>query len=365
VTETEAAARVRTPRRRFARALSWVALLTSVAVLASAGVGYAVLRHFDDNIRRLPDVVDAKPRGTSPGTKAQNILMVGSDSREGLTGEEAFQGKGSGFITGQRSDTIILAHLFGSSRKAQLVSLPRDTYVQIPAYTDPKTKRRRGARADRLNAAFALGGPALLVATVQKLTGVRIDHYVQVDFRGFKALVDTVDGVEVCLLRPQRDFRSGIDLQAGRQTVRGSQALAFVRQRAGLARGDIDRIGRQQLMMGALVRKVLSTGTLLNPGKLTGVLGVATRSLQVDSGLSFNGLRDLALRLRKLEPGSVIFTTAPVADLNADRGGKSVVLLKTRESKILFDRLRRDIPPPPRTGAPPPDQRTAAQDACV
>ena len=356
--------RLRSRRERVLRVLSWISLVSAVVILATAGIGYGALRHYDDNIQRLPGVVDAQPARPAAVPRGRNILIVGSDSREGLTGEEAFQGKGKDFITGQRSDTIVLAHVFDSTRKAQLVSLPRDTYVDIPAYTDAKTRRRQPARADRLNAAFALGGPALLVATVQKLTGVRVDHYVQVDFRGFKALVDTVGGVEVCLLRPQRDFRSGIDLPAGRQTVEGAQALAFVRQRAGLARGDIDRIGRQQLMMGALVREVLSAGTLLNPGKLTGVLRVATQSLQVDEGLTFNRLRDLALELRRLEPGAVIFTTAPVADVSANRGGKSVVLLQPRESAILFDRLRRDIPPPLR-GPRPRDERSAAQDACV
>jgi LCP family protein required for cell wall assembly len=354
--------------RRVARLLSWIAVATSALLVASVGAGYALYDHYDGNITRLPGIIDAaEDPDAGGGDGPLNLLVVGSDSREGLTGEEAFQGTGDEFITGSRSDVVILVHVFADGRTAQLVSIPRDTYVEIPAHKDPKTGAAVPAREDRLNNAFARGGPELLVATVQQLTGVRLQHYVQVDFRGFKALVDQVGGVEVCLTEPQKDFRSGIDLPAGRQTVEGAQALAFVRQRSGLTRGDIDRIRRQQLMLGALVRKVLSAGTLLNPVKLNGVLNVATSSLQVDDTLSTDRLRDLALRLRRLEPSSFVFTTAPVADLNARRRGASVVLLDPAESGRLFDRLRRDIPPPPPPpGAPkPPDQRTAAEAECA
>ena len=356
----------RWPRVR--RLLARLSIAAVALAVAAAGAGYALLDYHDGNIARLPGVIERGGGSEDAGDPERplNILVVGSDSREGLVGEEAFQGKGSEFITGQRSDVVILVHLFASDRRTQFVSIPRDTYVDIPAYTDPQTGETSPARQDRLNRAFSDGGPALLVSTVQQLTGVRIQHYVQVDFRGFKTLVDQVGGVEVCLSTPQKDFRSGIDLPAGRQKVGGDQALAFVRQRSGLARGDIDRIRRQQLLLGALVRKVLSAGTLLNPVRLNGVLQAATTSLQVDDTLSTARLRDLALRLRGQDPGSFVFTTAPVADLNARRGGASVVLLDPAESGRLWDRLRRDIPPPPPPpGAPPPDQRTAAEDPCA
>lgn len=354
-------------RRRVLRLLSWLSVVSSLLLFTATGAGYALLDYYDGNIARLPGIIDAGAgeQARDPD-KPLNILVVGSDSREGLVGEEAFQGKGSEFITGQRSDVVILVHVFASGRATQFVSIPRDTYVEIPAFKDPTTGRTTPARQDRLNSAFARGGPPLLVSTVQQLTGVRLQHYVQVDFRGFKALVDQVGGVEICLSEPQKDFRSGIDLEAGRQTVRGDQALAFVRQRSGLARGDIDRIRRQQLLLGALVRKVLSAGTLLNPVRFNGVLKTATTSLQVDETLSTGALRDLALRLRGLDPAGFVFTTAPVADLDARRRGASVVLLDPAESGRLWDRLRRDIPPPPRPpGAPPVDQRTAAEDPCA
>ena len=372
--------------RRVARLLSWAAVVLLASVTVLAVVGYLLLDHYDAKVARLPGVVDTGPGGevdtgpgagtaTGPGgedvSSAQplNVLVVGSDSREGLTGEEAFQGTGSEFITGQRSDVVILAHLYAGRQAAQLVSLPRDAYVQIPAHADAATGENVPARPDRLNSAFADGGPPLLVETVQQLTGLRVDHYVQVDFRGFKTLVDALGGVEVCLTEPQRDFRSGIDLPAGRQTVQGEQALAFVRQRTGLPRGDIDRIRRQQLLLGALVREVLSAGTLLNPVRLNGVLQAGTASLQVDETLTTSRLRRLALGLRGLDAADVVFTTAPVADLNAERGGASVVLLDEQRSAELFARLRADIPPPPPAAppseAPVDDERTAADAPCA
>lgn len=350
-------------RRRFGRAASYVAIAISSLLVLTAGAAFVVLDQYDRNVVRLPGVVNAAqaPKQDEP----LNLLLVGSDSREGLTGREAFQGKGRDFITGQRSDVVILAHVFRGGRQAQLVSIPRDTYVEIPAHRDPKTGRTRPAQRDRLNSAFQQGGPALLVDTVENLTGVAIQHYMQVDFRGFKTLVDRLGGVQVCLRKPQKDIRSGIDLPAGRQTVRGDQALAFVRQRQGLPRGDVDRIQRQQLLLGALVRKVLSPKTLLNPVRLNTVLQVATSSLKVDETLTQSRLRELVLSLRQLEPGAVVFTTAPIADLNARRSGASVVLLDETKSAQLFDRLRRDVPPPPRAAAAPPDQRTAAEDPCA
>lgn len=273
------------------------------------------------------------------------FLLVGSDSRQGLAPGEGPQGKGSTFVSGQRADTIIIAHLFGGSDQAQMVSIPRDSWVTIPPFTDPATGQKVPERQGKINSAFTAGGPALLVATVEGLTGLRIDHFVQIDFNGFTAMVDRLGGVEVCLSEAAKDKDSGIDLPAGRQVVQGEQALAFVRQRKGLPRGDIDRIARQQQFMGAVIRRTLSAGTLLNPLKLNGFLEAATESLQVDEGLSVEGLRDLALRMRGASAGNVAFTTIPVADTAARRGGESVVLVDEVAAEAMFDRIRRDVAP--------------------
>ena len=336
------------PRRRAARVLSWIAVITSIAVLAVAGTGYVLINKYDGNITRLSDVF-GNGRQAPPASKnnAQTYLIVGSDSRGDLKAGEGVQGRGATFVTGQRSDTVILAHLYGGrSNKVQLVSFPRDSVVQIPAWTDPKTKRTTPASRDRINKAFNVGGPALLVQTVEQLTKVRIDHYLQIDFNGFQAMVDKLGGVDVCLSRPAKDRFSGIDLAAGKHHIGGAVALAFVRQRKGLPAGDIDRIKRQQQFLGAMIRKVLSAGVLANPLKLNGFLEVATSSLQADEGLQFKQLRDLALRMKSVGAGNVIFATVPLSDGNAyDRRLGSVVLIDEAKADALFAGIRADVPP--------------------
>lgn len=333
-------------RGRGARVLSWIAVVTSFAVLAVAVGGYLMVNHYNRQIDRIDDVFAFEDRPeASPSRDARNILLVGSDSRGELEEGEGTQGSGESFVTGQRSDTVILAHLYGDSDKVQLISFPRDAWVTIPAHEDPETGELVKEQEGKLNAAFFQGGPPLLIQTLEELTDLRIDNYVQIDFDGFRSLVDTLGGVEVCLSEPAQDELSGIDLPAGRQTLEGEQALAFVRQRQGLAHGDLDRIGRQQQFLGAIVRKTLSAGTLLNPFRLNDVIGAATESLQVDESLSIDDLRDLAMRFRGVDAGDVVFTTVPVADIAAWRDRQSVVLLDEAEMDVLFDRLRRDVPP--------------------
>ncbi|MGI8536447.1 MAG: LCP family protein [Mycobacteriales bacterium] len=334
------------PRRRAARVLSWIAVVTSVAVLATAGGGYALLNYYDGNINRI-DVfgLGDGDRPAAAPRDAKNILIVGSDSRGDLKAGEGTQGKGKDFVTGQRSDTVILAHLYGNSDTAQLVSFPRDSWVTIPAHVSEQSGQRVAAREEKLNVAIFEGGPALLIRTIEKLTDLRVDNYLQVDFDGFQAMVNTLGGVEVCLSKPAKEKDSGIDLEAGRQVIQGDQALAFVRQRKGLPRGDLDRIARQQQFIGAIVRETLSAGTLLNPFKLNSVIKVATESLQVDESLSIGDLRDLALRFKGFDAGGVIFSTVPVADIGGRRQGQDVVLLDKVKMAQFFDTLRRDVPP--------------------
>ena len=332
-------------RGRASRVLSVLAVLTSFAVLAVAVGGYLLVNKYDRQIDRIPDVFAIEDRPAETPRDARNILIVGSDTRGDLSAGEGTQGRGAEFVSGQRSDTVILAHLYGDSDKAQLVSFPRDSWVTIPAYTDPSTGQVVEAHEGKLNSAFERGGPPLLIRTIESLSSLRIDNYVQIDFDGFQSMVDTLGGVEVCLSRPAKDRWSGIDLEAGRQTIQGEQALAFVRQRKGLPNGDLDRIGRQQQFIAAIVRKTLSAGTLLNPFRLNGVLNVATDALQVDDGTSVDDLRDLATRFRTFSAGGVIFSTVPVADASGFRERQSVVLLDETKMAAMFDRLREDEAP--------------------
>ena len=350
-------------RRRVARVLSWVAVVTSVAVFGSAIGGYVLVNRYDANINRIDVFGSDRQRPQDAPRDAQNILIVGSDSRGDLAAGQGTQGRGKTFVTGQRSDTVILAHLFGNADKAQLVSFPRDSWVTIPAFTDPTTGKTVAEHDGKLNSAFFEGGPSLLVDTIESLTGVFVDHYMQIDFDGFQTIVNRLDGVEVCLSKPAKEKDSGIDLQAGRQTIKGDQALAFVRQRKGLPNGDVDRIRRQQQFIGAIVRKVLSAGTLANPLKLNGVITAATESLDVDKALTINDLQDLALRFRSFDAGGVIFTTVPIADINGVRQRQSVVLLDEPGLAALSEQLRRDQAPD--TPKPAPTAGGASQALTV
>ena len=340
--------------------MSWLAVLTSVSILATAGAGYALLRHYEGNFTTVQGVFGGGgDRPPEVSKDSQTILIVGSDTRGDLAAGEGVQGEGDEFVTGERSDVIILAHLYGGTDKMQLVSFPRDTWVTIPAHTDRETGELREAREAKINNALNDGGPALVVRTIENLTGVRIDNYVQIDFDGFKQMVDELGGVTVCLSKPAKDRYSGIDLPAGRHEVDGDVALAFVRQRQGqgISGGDIGRIERQQQFIGAMVRKVLSAGTLLNPLKLNGFLTAATESITVDDETSANDLKDIALRARSFEAGGVVFTTVPIADADARRDRQSVVLIDEPAAEELFSAIRRDVPP----GTPADEQPPAEQ----
>lgn len=334
---------------RVRRVLSTIALTLSAALFAASGVGYLLYDHFDGNINRIPiGTVPGGPRPSEAPRGALNILLVGSDTRD-FAGGEAFQGEGEKRVTNARSDTMMLAHLYGDTDKAQVISLPRDSRVVIPAHTDREGEPVEETK-DKLNAAMELGGPALLIATVEKLTGVKIDHFVSVDFKGFQDMVEELDGVEVCLTEDVKEKDSGIDLKAGRQVVRGPQALAFVRQRQLLAGGDLGRIKRQQQFIGSMAREILDAKTLLNPVRLNGVLGVATRSLTIGDDLDRGKLRELALRLRTFDSDDVLFTTLPVADPNLrarNPDGLFSLYVQIDEEKAaqLFRAIRLDQPP--------------------
>jgi LCP family protein required for cell wall assembly len=328
-----------------ARILSWVALTTAVTVLVAAGALYLGFNHYLGRISQIDLAIGDKGRPEKVAGKAENFLIVGSDSREGANAEGGTQGKGVNFVTGQRSDTVILAHLFGKSENVELLSFPRDSWVEIPEFTNPVTKKTRPAHFGKLNGAFSEGGPALLIRTIENLTKIRIDHFVQIDFTGFKTMVNKLGGVDVCLTKPAKDSFSGINLEAGNHHISGDVALAFVRQRKGLPNGDIDRIARQQQFIGSLVHKVLSAGTLLNPLKLNGFLNAATASLTVDKNLTGDDIKDLALRMRRFNSGGVLFTTAPVADIGGRRNGQSVVLLDEEKGEAVYSALRNDNAP--------------------
>ncbi|WP_455567937.1 LCP family protein [Streptomyces cellulosae] len=330
---------IRRRRRRWVRTAE---LAVIVVVLAAGGAGWAAYEKLDGNI--TPDRAaatelrrHARERPAARVQGAQNILVIGSDSRSG--GDNRRYGRDSGT---ERSDTTILLHLSAGRRSATAVSLPRDLMVDVPSCTRPD-----GTRTDPMfvmfNYAFQVGGSGCTVRTVERLTDIRIDHYVVVDFHGFKDMVDAVGGVEVCLKKPVRDKAAKLRLPAGRVKLNGEQALGYVRARKSIGDGsDTDRMDRQQRFLGALVTKVRGNDVLLNPAKLYPVLDAATSSLTTDPGLaSLHSLYELVRGVRHIPIGRVQFLTVPresyVYNSNRDQ-------LVEPEAEKLFERLRADAP---------------------
>lgn len=328
-----------TPRSRRQRLLRWSAVAASVAVLTVAGAGWVTYQRLDGNITTDTGTADLlkryeAERPASTVHDAVNILIIGSDSRANSNRE---YGRDTGT---QRSDTTILLHLAADRKSATAVSVPRDLMVSIPLCRTANGKRT-GPRFGQFNSAFELGGPACTIRTVEKLTDIRIDHHMIVDFTGFKRMVDAVNGVEVCLKEPVHDADAHLDLPAGRQKLNGEEALGYVRARYGFGGGsDTERIGRQQQFLGSLVHKLKSDGVLLNPVRLYPVLDSATSSLTTDAGLdSLRELFELVRGVRNVPTDKVQFLTVPRRPYSLDPNRDELV---QPTANRLFDLLRND-----------------------
>ncbi len=289
-----------------------VVLLTHVllAILTAAAVTLAY-RHLDGDIRSQ-DVsgmlTDRPEKEEVEGPKEPlNILVMGTDDRscEGC----AIDGESGG----GGSDTTLLVHVSADRQEAYGISLPRDALVTRPDCMDGDGEVIPGGELEMFNTAFALGGPACTIQTVEQLTGVLIDHYVTVDFNGFVDMVDAVGGVEVCIPKDVSDPEHNIFFDAGTQVLEGRQALNYVRERYVLsANSDIGRMRRQQAFIASMINKVVSAGTLTRPDRVYSFLSAATRSITVDEELgSIQDLVDLALQFRDTGLGSIEFVTVP------------------------------------------------------
>ncbi|WP_395295943.1 LCP family protein [Kitasatospora hibisci] len=343
----------RTPKRRRRRWLMITAGALAFLLIACGTLLWIAYRKLDGNIRTdsatdqlLARLEAERPSRTAGAKGAENILLIGSDDRTGANSSY-------GEVGGRRSDTTILLHLAADRRHATAVSIPRDVMVTVPACEKPDGTRSRPALL-QFNAAFETGGPACSIRTVEQLSGIRMDHYVILDFTGFKAMVDAVDGVEVCVPQAIHDKDAKLDLAAGRQTLHGEQALGYVRARETLGDGsDTQRMGRQQQFLAALIRKVQSQDVLLNPARLWPVLDAATSSIQADGGLSSLGaLYDLTQELRGIPSADVVFLTAPRRPYRFDSDRDEFVQPQTTQ---LFTALRDDRPVtvrPPNPSAP-------------
>jgi LCP family protein required for cell wall assembly len=326
----------RSRRRRRTRRVLFAALgLLCAGVVLIAGTGYWAYHHYTGRVQRIPNAFptdvpkSAQPQPSKSGS--QTFLLVGLDARSDLptTGKDA---KAPEWKTGaQRSDTMMLVHIPANHKNAYVVSLPRDSWVSIPGHGKAK-----------LNAAFSWGGPPLLIDTVQRMTKVKIDHLMVIDWSGFKKLTDAVGGVDITVDKTvsRRNGPGGV-WTAGTHHMDGDEALDYVRERYGLPRGDLDRTHRQQNFLRAVLGKMLSTGTLTNPLKLKRTLDQVTSVVSFDDKLSDGDLRDLVWNMRGVRSKDMSFMNAPVAGFDTiDK--QSVVLLDANASSELWEAMRND-----------------------
>lgn len=318
----------RAPRRR-RRGRLLVRLLLALVLLYV--VFYLALGAWVLSRLQRVDALGNYPGRPGP-TAGQTWLLVGSDSREGLDAEERRRLR-TGSTEGQRTDTILLLHV-PSTGEPTLVSLPRDSYLDVPAAGS------RPAHKDKLNAAYAIGGAPLLARTVEQATGLRLDHYTEVGFAGVVGLVDGVGGVEVCVDRAIQDSRAGLNVKAGCQEMDGPTSLGYVRARYSDPRGDLGRVERQRTFLAALVGEVARPSTLLNPIAAARLAGAGTEALTVDEDTGPVDLMGAARAMSRVSSGQGTTTTVPVADPDYPTPVGSAVLWDQAGAAQLFRRLR-------------------------
>ncbi|MEU0488177.1 LCP family protein [Nocardiopsis sp. NPDC006139] len=323
---------VPSPAVRRRRAGLVVMSVLSVLVLLASGTSWAITGWMSGTLNRF-DVFGGLADGDRPEeTGGLTFLVIGSDSRETLA-EEDRSALSVGSTPGRRSDTMMLVRLNHERDRITVVGIPRDLWVDIP-----------GEGEDKINAAYAYGGPQLAVRTVETVTDVRIDHYVEVDFSGFVGVVDALGGIEVCLPEAIDDPKAHLDMAAGTHRVDGTEALAFARTRA-TPRGDLDRIDRQQQVLAAMLDQALSSETLSDPGKLTAFLDSALSSVTVDEGLDTSTINELAYQMRDLDMAAVTFAQVPIADMDFWTPRGDVALLWDEPAaRDLFADINADRP---------------------
>ena len=285
--------------------------------------------------------LDNRPKKES---SAVNYLIVGSDTREGLTKAEIKRLKvgGTEVAAGKRSDTMLLIHISKKRDKAAIISIPRDTYALIPEHTTAQGKVIPATHS-KINSAFNWGGAPLLIQTFEEMSGLRIDHYIEVNFVGFVRMVDALGGVEICTKKDIDDPKSHLVLPAGRHILDGVDSLKYVRTRQFDGLGDLGRMKRQQEFAGAMLRKATSAGVLLNPVKMVDFINSALDSVVTDKGLNQGDLLTLGKQLRSLSASNVRTLTIPLKYYNYSKNGiSSAVLWDPVLAPELFERIKND-----------------------
>ncbi|MCB8908282.1 MULTISPECIES: LCP family protein [unclassified Streptomyces] len=319
-----------------------MATALSVTVLAAGGIGHALVTGLDTGITRVDPFKDMKNRPQAG--HGMNVLVVGTDGRDRITPEEKAKYRLGGAPC-RCTDTVMLVHISEDRERASVVSLPRDSYAEMPEHTDLTSGRRHHAHPVKLNAAYAEGGPSLTVRTVESMTGVKIDHYLEVDFTSFMRTVDAVGGVQICTTRPVKDSYTGLDLPAGTHELDGGQALQYVRSRHIDGAADIGRMQRQQRFLAALVERITSGGVLFNPVRFREVATTMLSSVRADEDFGTDQLLALSKAMRGFTPASSEFVSVPIGDMSFPvKGIGSTVKWDAAKAQRLFQALREDRP---------------------
>ncbi|MFE4247934.1 LCP family protein [Streptomyces sp. NPDC056910] len=326
--------RSRPKRRRIGRNILLVLL---VLVLAGAGTGYYLYSRLDGNLHGVDlDEALGKDRPEKLPTSGQNILVLGSDSRSGANAS-----LGTGKVAGARSDTALVMHIPAGRTRATAVSIPRDTLVTRPECTKKDGTTLPSAKRVMFNSVYSLAGPACVVKTVETMSGIRMDHFMEIDFSGFKGLVDAIGGVTVTVDKPIHDTSSGLDLSAGTHKLDGAQSLAFVRTRHGVGDGsDLGRIGLQQQFMLALLSEIKKQDLLGSPTKTYKIADSLTEALTTDSQLaSLTSLARFGRSMQGVDPNDMETIMMPVA---YDKVDPNRVVAAEPQASTLWKAIRTD-----------------------
>ncbi|MFD4759262.1 LCP family protein [Streptomyces sp. NPDC058439] len=331
------AGKVRTRGQRIRRGILFTLL---ALVVAGGGTVYWLYSRLDGNITGVDiDKALGDDRPEKLPTSGQNLLVLGSDSRAGAENKEL---GGGGNVSGARSDTAMVIHIPEGRTKAVAVSIPRDTLVTRPECTKADGSTTPSANRVMFNGVYAGFGPACVVKTVEKMSGVRIDHYMEINFSGFKDLVDAIGGVTVDVPQDIHDKSSGLNLTAGPHKLDGTESLAYVRTRHGIGDGsDLGRIGLQQQFILALLSEVKSQDLLGNPANSYKIANSITKSLTTDSGLaSLTSLAEFGRSMNGVDPGSMETIMLPVA---YDKQDPYRVVAAEPQAGELWKAIRKDV----------------------
>ena len=317
--------------------------IASIAIVGISAISWAGLGRITAAIPRVDAFAGLENRPKKESS-AVNYLIVGSDTREGLSREEIKRLKvgGTDVAAGKRSDTMLLIHISKKRDKAAIISIPRDSYALIPEHNNSQGKLIPAAYS-KINSAYNWGGAPLLIKTLENMSDLRIDHYVELNFVGFVRMVDALGGVEICTKKDIDDPKSHLTLPAGTHVLDGIDSLKFVRTRVFDGLGDLGRMKRQQEFAGAMLRKATSAGVLLNPVKMVDFINSALDSVVTDEGLSQGDLLTLGKQLRNLSASNVRTLTIPLQYYNYNKNGVSAaVLWDPVLASELFERIKND-----------------------